>query len=216
MSQSLGVGRDHRGHDRGGWRDRRAARRPRRVRASADARQERLPRRRGGPAASRPRCRRPGRWHLALTTIRTAISRSALGVDVDVAVALVVLDDRHLGLGDDAADQALAAARDDQVDARSGIRGGGRRPRGRWSGRAARRRRAGRGAASSSARTRCMARLEWMASLPPRRMTALPLLTQSAAASSGHVGPALVDDEDDAERHADLRHLQAVGPPARR
>jgi hypothetical protein len=38
-----------------------------------------------------------------------------LGVDVGVAVAVQVLDDRHLGLGADALDQALAAARDDHV-----------------------------------------------------------------------------------------------------
>ena len=42
--------------------------------------------------------------------------------------------------------------------------------------------------ASSSARTRCRARLEWIASLPPRRIAALPLLTQRAAASTVTLG----------------------------
>ena len=31
----------------------------------------------------------------------------------------------------------------------------------------------------------------------------------------GHVGPALVDHEDDAQRDADLAHVEPVGPPAR-
>ena len=107
-----------------------------------------------------------------------------VGVDVDVAVARVVLQDRHLRLGDDPADQALAAPGDGQVDPVGHRRAGGRRPRGRSSRRAGRRR-AGRPlGASSSARTRWRARFEWIASLPPRRIAALPLLTQSAAAST--------------------------------
>ena len=40
----------------------------------------------------------------------------AAGINVDVAIALVMLEDRHLGLGDDPADQALAAARNRQID----------------------------------------------------------------------------------------------------
>ena len=39
-----------------------------------------------------------------------------VGVDVDVAVAVEVLDHRHLRLARDPLDQALAAARDDEVD----------------------------------------------------------------------------------------------------
>ena len=39
------------------------------------------------------------------------------GVHVDVAIAGVVLEDGHRGFGRDAADQALAAARDGEVDA---------------------------------------------------------------------------------------------------
>ena len=37
-------------------------------------------------------------------------------VDIDVADAVVVLDDRHLGFGHDALDQRLAAARNGHVD----------------------------------------------------------------------------------------------------
>ena len=137
------------------------------------------------------------------------------GVDVDVAVARVVLQDRHLGLVDDPADQALAAAGDGQVDQVGQLQAGGRRPRGRWSRRAGRRRRGRPEPGRASARTRCRARLVWIASLPPRRIAALPLLTQSAAASAVTFGPALVDHEDHAQRDADPGHVQAVRPPAR-
>ena len=47
---------------------------------------------------------------------RARSSRSARGVHVDVADALVVLDHRHARVLGDEADQALAAARDAQVD----------------------------------------------------------------------------------------------------
>ena len=40
----------------------------------------------------------------------------AAGIDVDVAVSLVVLEDGHRRLGDDAADQAFAAPGDGQID----------------------------------------------------------------------------------------------------
>ena len=40
----------------------------------------------------------------------------AVGIDVDVAVALIVLQDRHFRLGGHAADQALATARNRQID----------------------------------------------------------------------------------------------------
>ena len=42
-------------------------------------------------------------------------------------------------------------------------------------------------------------------------MTALPVLMHSPAASAVTFGPRLVDDRDDAERHAHLRQLDAVG-----
>ena len=112
----------------------------------------------------------------------------AAGIDVDVAVALVVLQDRHLRLGDDAADQALAAARDGQVDELG-------QAQQLADGRAVDRRDEldrllGQAAAGPARRpgSRCRARLVWIASLPPRRITALPLLTQSAAASTVTLG----------------------------
>ena len=58
----------------------------------------------------------PGRWVLALTMIRSAASRSALGVDVDVAVARRRVDHRHRRDALERVLQPLAAARDDEVD----------------------------------------------------------------------------------------------------
>ena len=57
-----------------------------------------------------------------------------------------------------------------------------------------------------------MARLECALSEPPRRMAALPDFRHSAPGIAGHVGPALIDDADDAERHAHARDVEAVGP----
>ena len=55
---------------------------------------------------------------------------------------------------------------------------------------------------------------------PPRRITALPDFRQSAAGIGGHIGAALIDHADDAERHAHALDDQAVGPrpgrPSRR
>ncbi len=47
---------------------------------------------------------------------------------------------------------------------------------------------------------------------PPRRITALPALSAQRAGVGGDVGPALVDDGDDAERRAHALDAQAVGP----
>ena len=57
-----------------------------------------------------------------------------------------------------------------------------------------------------------MARLECTLSEPPRRMAALPDFRHSDARVAGHVGPALVNDADDAERHAHARDVEAIGP----
>ena len=57
-----------------------------------------------------------------------------------------------------------------------------------------------------------MARLECTLSEPPRRMAALPDFRHKRTGIAGHVGPALVDDADDAERHAHARDVEAVGP----
>ena len=50
----------------------------------------------------------------------------------------------------------------------------------------------------------------------PRSSTALPLLSAQAGGVDGDVGPGLVDDPDDAERHADLAQLEPVGQRASR
>ena len=97
-----------------------------------------------------------------------------------MADAVVVFDDGHAGERDDGFDEPLAAARDDEVEplvhacqhrdalavgegdeldgvlGRAGLRRGPRRWR----------------------------RFEWIASLPPRRMVALPVLKHSTAASA--------------------------------
>ena len=58
----------------------------------------------------------PGREALALRTTASAIAFVDVGVHVNVAVAIEVLEDRHGRLGHHAADQALAAAGDGEVD----------------------------------------------------------------------------------------------------
>ena len=55
------------------------------------------------------------------------------------------------------------------------------------------------------------AREEWKLSEPPRRIAALPDLSAEPAGIGGHVGPALVDDADHAERHADARDARPLG-----
>ena len=71
---------------------------------------------------------------------------------------------------------------------------------------------AGRPASATASRSiAAMARLEWSASLPPRRMQALPLLRHSPAASAVTLGRDLVDDADHADGHAALLDPQAVG-----
>ena len=87
----------------------------------------------------------PVRRILALTTICSAMSRSAERVDIDVADAFEMGEDRHARLVLHARDQALAAARHDDVDeCRRGPSASRRRRRGRWSARAGSRPPAGR------------------------------------------------------------------------
>ena len=57
---------------------------------------------------------------------------------------------------------------------------------------------------------RASTRLLSIASEPPRKIAALPLLMQSAGGIDRHVGPAFVNDADDAERHAHAAHLDAA------
>ena len=58
----------------------------------------------------------PIRWHLLLSTISLGHVEIGRRIDVHVAVAGEMLDDRHLGLGRHAANEPLAAARNRQVD----------------------------------------------------------------------------------------------------
>ena len=58
----------------------------------------------------------PGRWTLAFSTIASGELDVGGGVHVDVAHALVVLDHRDARVLGDVADQALAAARDAEID----------------------------------------------------------------------------------------------------
>ena len=68
---------------------------------------------------------------------------------------------------------------------------------------------------SALASTAAISALDSIASLPPRRRTALPDFTQSAGGVRGDVGARLVDEADDAEGHAHARDLEAVGPAPR-
>ena len=111
----------------------------------------------------------------------------ATGIDIDVAVSLVVFQDGHGRLGDDPADQAFAAARNGQVDQvgkaekladrrpvdrRDELNGGSRQP----------------AAGELIGQHPMEGTVGERASLPPRKMTALPLLTQRAAASTVTLG----------------------------
>ena len=112
----------------------------------------------------------------------------AARVDVDMAVSLVVFQNGHRRLGDDAADQAFAAARNRQVDQ---IGEGEQLADGRAvDGRDELNGGLGQAADDSADRPARGAGPGWCpsASFPPRRMTAFPLLTQSAAASTVTLG----------------------------
>ena len=61
-------------------------------------------------------------------------------------------------------------------------------------------------------RTETTARLDSRAEDEPRRKAALPALEAEAGGVARHVGPVLVDDADDAERHPDPLHPQPVRP----
>ena len=97
----------------------------------------------------------PVRRILALSTMSRAMARSARGVDIDMADAVEMREDRHARLALDAGDEALAAARHDDVDvAARGPRASRRRRRGRASARAGSRRPAGPAGSSPSRRRR--------------------------------------------------------------
>ena len=134
-------------------------------------------------------------------------------VHIDVADAFQVREHRHARFRLHARDQALAAARNDDVDiAVEPGRASARPRRGRGSAPAGSRPRAGRPRASPWPSAATMARLVRRLSEPPRRIAALPDFRHSAPASAVTFGPALVDDADDAERHPHPLDGHAVRP----
>ena len=56
--------------------------------------------------------------------------------------------------------------------------------------------------------------LECSASLPPRKHDGVAALDAQTRRIDGDIGPGFVNEEDDAQRHADLLNLQTVGPNA--
>ena len=140
------------------------------------------------------------------------MSRSAERVDIDVADAFEMREDRHARLALHARDQALAAARHDDVDgaveARQHLADGGavgrRHELDRVLGQAGRLQaldQAGMDGARGIERIRAAAQDHGVAGLQAQR-----------AGIGGHVGAALVDHADDAERRAHALDVQAVRP----
>ena len=132
-------------------------------------------------------------------------------MDVDVADALEVGEDRHARLVLDAVDQALAAARHDHVD-RAVEAGQHRADRGAVAGRHEldRRRPAGRrlGQALDQAAVDRAGRAERVGAAAQDRGVAG--LEAERAGVGGDVRAALVDDADDAERRAHALDVEAV------
>ena len=140
--------------------------------------------------------------------------RVGRGVDVDRADALVMLHDRHLRLGGDAADQALAAPRDRQVDVLGqGQQVADRRAVGRADELDGVLREPARGQVVGQNPVQGPIRVDrFLAAAEDHRVAALDAECRRV---DGHVRPALVDHEDHAQGHADLGDLQPVGPAAR-
>ena len=135
-------------------------------------------------------------------------------IDVDVAVAGVVFQDGHPRLGGDAADQALAAAGDGQVDelgqaqqVADGRAVGGRDELDGRGGEAGRDELVGQDAVEGAVRVDRL-----LAAAEDGRVAALDA---ERGGVERDVRPALVDHEDDAEGDPDLGDVEAVGPPAR-
>ena len=131
-------------------------------------------------------------------------------VDIDMAVAVQVLDHRHLGLGADALDQPLAAARDDHVH----VLGHGDQ--------AADRRAVGGGHQLHRVGRQAGFDQRGLHQLPQRqvRLQRLGAAAQDAGVAAldgqrrgldGDVGPALVDHAEHAQRHAHAPDADAAG-----
>ena len=141
---------------------------------------------------------------------------SAARIDIDVADAFEMGDDGDAAFALHPLDQRAPAARHDHVDEvghgehQPDRRAVARRHELHRIGRQARRRR------WRARRHAAIAPEEWKLSEPPRRIAALPARRHSAARVGGDVGARLVDDADDAQRHAHARDVEPVGPgPAR-
>ena len=164
-------------------------------------------------AASPPRCTRRGAATLALSDDRLGHVEVGVRVHVDVAVARRRVDHRHRRDRLERRLQPLAAARDDQVDEpvlrgqlRAAPRGRRRPPvRSRPSGSPA----SAAAAVAIAASTRVGVRGDRRAAQHDR----VARLQAQRGAVDRHVRARLVDDRDDAERHAHLAHVEAVGQP---
>ncbi len=148
---------------------------------------------------------------LALSTMARAFSGSAARVDIGVAEAFEMGDDRNAAFALHPLDQRGAAARHDDVDDAAHLQHHADR-------------RAVAGRDQLDRRLRQAGGGEAVAQRGderPRGMEALRAAAQDRgvagferqpAGVGGDVGAALVDDADDAERHADARDPEPVGP----
>ncbi len=124
-------------------------------------------------------------------------------------------DHRDAALALHPLDQRAAAARHDDVDSAGHASASGRPPRGRWSARAGSRPPAGRPRAArvQAGEDRARGMEAFGAAAQDRRVAGLEA---QPAGVGGHVGAALVDDADDAERHATREILSPFGRSTRR
>ncbi len=154
------------------------------------------------------------RWVLAFSDDRQGLVEVGCGVDVDVAVAHAGLDHRHGRIGHDAADQAGAATRDQQVHQPSSrhqrVHGGVAAPRHelhRVLGHV--------GAGQRRAHDRDQGCVGLVGRRRPAQQGCVAALERQSGRIHGDVGAGLVDHGHHTHRHAHLADLQAVGlrPP---
>ncbi len=150
---------------------------------------------------------------LTLAVDHNALRHVRIGalLDVDVTVALVVLEDRHPRLLGHAADQPLAAARDGQVDPFV-------QPQEVAHGRPIRRRHQLHGVGRQAGVGQGVRQDAMQGDVGMHRLAAaaqddgVAALDAQAGRVHRHVGPRFVDEKDHAERNADFVDLQTVGP----
>ena len=133
------------------------------------------------------------------------------GVDVDMADAVQVLDHRHPGIPADPLDQALAPARDDDVDRLGhGDHGPHRRPVRRRDHLDPVLRQPGPGQTLSDTGGDRLIGLEGLGA--PTQHGRVAGLQAKAGRVRGHIGPGLVDDADHPQGHPHTSDLNAGGP----